>query len=222
VILAREGIRVTAHTKAIGRIEVDHEVGFEEAKANVESNPVRCATAREAALMEKEVTDARSAGDSVGGIVEFIGEGLPIGLGDPFFDSVESLVAHLCFAIPAVKGLEFGAGFGFTKMHGSQANDPYLVEGGHVRTRTNNHGGVLGGLTTGMPVRFRVAFKPTSSIPIEQDTVDLDTMQPAKLKVAGRHDPCIVPRAVPVVEACGAFVLADLLLREKGRGALGK
>lgn len=221
-LLDREGVRVAAHTVAIGHVALERALSLDEVLRGVETNHVRCAVPDEAELMEREITDARSEGDSVGGVVEFIADGLLVGIGDPFFDSVESEVAHLCFSIPAVKGLEFGAGFRLTSMRGSQANDPYVVEDGRVRTRGNNHGGVLGGLTTGMPVRFRVAFKPTSSIPIEQDTVDLVTLQPAKLKVAGRHDPCIVPRAVPVVEACGAFVLADLVMRERGRGAVGK
>jgi chorismate synthase len=131
-------------------------------------------------------------------------------------DSVESLLSHALFAIPAVKGVEFGDGFRLSERRGSEVRDEYAMVDGRVATRANHNGGALGGLTTGMPLRFRAAFKPTSSIPLSQQTVDLRTGEPAKLKVKGRHDPCIVPRAVPVVEAVAACVLLDLMIERRG------
>ncbi|HEX2066827.1 MAG TPA: chorismate synthase [Candidatus Thermoplasmatota archaeon] len=160
---------------------------------------------------------ARRDRDSVGGVVEFVVEGLPVGLGEPFFDSVESKLAHLLFAIPAAKGVEFGAGFGAARLRGSQHNDAYTVRDGRVAPASNHAGGALGGRTTGEPLRGRVAFKPTSTLPGRpQPSVDLRTLEPAELAMAGRHDPCIAVRAVPVVEACVRIALADLLLAAPG------
>ncbi|MBI5036964.1 chorismate synthase [Candidatus Micrarchaeota archaeon] len=165
--------------------------------------------------MKEEIEKARSEGDSVGGLVECVAEGLPAGIGEPFFDSVESVLSHVVFSIPGVKGVEFGSGFKCVEMKGSEHNDAFVVEGGKVKTRTNNAGGVLGGITDGMPLLFRVAFKPTSSIATVQDTVDLENLKSAKLEIKGRHDPCIALRAVPVVEAAAACALADLFLQAR-------
>jgi chorismate synthase len=165
--------------------------------------------------MVDAVEAARKAGDSVGGVVECVAEGLPAGIGDPLMDSVESMLSHALFAVPAVKGVEFGDGFRLASMRGSEARDEWEMREGRVATKANHNGGALGGMTTGMPLRFRAAFKPTSSIPLTQRTVDLATGQPADLKVKGRHDPCIVPRAVPVVESLAACVLLDLLLEAR-------
>ena len=160
--------------------------------------------------------NAKDAGDSVGGVIECVCEGIPAGLGSPMFDGMENRLAKTVFAIPAVKGIEFGAGFAVASMRGSENNDPYYYdEDGVVRIRTNHAGGILGGITTGMPIVFRAAFKPTPSIGIEQDSVDLSTGENVKLKVQGRHDPCIVLRAVPVVEAAAACALYDALLETK-------
>ncbi len=159
------------------------------------------------------VSRALAEKDSVGGIVECRAEGLPAGLGEPFFDSVESLIAHAAFAIPAVKGIEFGAGFASARMRGSQCNDEILDAGG--TTRTNHAGGVNGGITNGNPLIFRVAVKPTSSIPRPRKTVDLRTGKTVEITVGGRHDACIALRVPPVLEAAAALVLADLLLLEK-------
>ena len=145
------------------------------------------------------------------GIIEGIVTGLPAGVGEPFFDSVESALSHLFFSIPAVKGVDFGAGFRAASMRGSEHNDPFIVEGGRVTTATNHAGGILGGITNGMPLTFRVAVKPTASIAKPQRSVDLDRMEPTEVVVTGRHDPCIVPRAVPVVENAAAMALFDLL-----------
>lgn len=154
---------------------------------------------------------AKTAGDSVGGIIECTATGLPIGLGSPMFDGVENRLAAALFGIPAVRGVEFGAGFAVADMQGSQNNDAYFMQNGKIRTRTNHHGGVLGGLTTGMPLVLRVAIKPTPSIALPQESVNLATRESEELRISGRHDACIVPRAVPVVEAVVACVLLDLM-----------
>jgi chorismate synthase len=163
-------------------------------------------------LMEAEVLKAREDGDSVGGVIEVMAVGMPPGLGDPFFDSVESRLAHVLFSVPAVKGVEFGAGFAIAGMRGTEANDPMNFDCNQVRTTKNNNGGITGGITNGMPVLFRVAIKPTPSISRSQQTVDLASGKNVMLEIKGRHDPCIVPRAVPVIEAVTAWTLLDMLL----------
>ncbi len=165
--------------------------------------------------MQERIALRRSQGDSSGGIVECAVLGLPAGLGDPMFGGMENRIAAIVFGIPAVKGVEFGAGFGAARSTGSANNDPFTVEDGHVSTVTNNAGGILGGITNGMPLTFRCAFKPTPSIALRQQSVDLDRMEPAELSIGGRHDPCLVPRAVPVVEATAAIAVYDALLGRK-------
>lgn len=160
--------------------------------------------------MQDCILSAKSAEDSVGGIIETAAIHLPVGLGDPFFDSLESTLAHLLFSIPAIKGVEFGTGFTLAKMQGSQANDAMYHENGITKTTTNHNGGILGGISTGMPLIFRVAIKPTPSINQEQRTVN-SKGENVTLVIGGRHDPCIVPRAVPVVEAATAMAIWDLL-----------
>lgn len=162
--------------------------------------------------MREAILQASREGDSVGGVVECACIGLPVGLGEPFFDSVESSISALLFAIPAVRGVEFGAGFELARLSGSQSNDPFYLDGGMVKTRTNNCGGVLGGITDGMPLVFRTAFKPTPSISKKQETIDFDKMDSTEIEIHGRHDPCIVPRAVPVVESAAAIALLDLMI----------
>ncbi len=170
----------------------------------------------EPAAMEARILAAKTAGDSVGGVVECVAEGVPAGLGDPMFDGMENRLSRLVFGIPAVKGVEFGAGFAAAGLAGSENNDPFYYDDEHtIRTRTNNAGGILGGITTGMPIVFRAAFKPTPSIGIEQDSVDLVSGENVRLTVKGRHDPCIVPRAVPVVEAAAACAVYDALLERR-------
>ncbi len=191
-----------------------------ERKIKVEAKLIKVGKAER--NFEAEIKDALKNGDSIGGLVECEAVGVPIGLGEPFFDSVESVLSHLLFSIPGVKGVEFGSGFGSVGMRGSQHNDAFQIKNGKITTKTNNAGGILGGITNGMPVVFRVAFKPTASIAKEQDTVDLSTQTPAKLSITGRHDPCIALRAVPVVEAAAAIALVDLLLQaEKQKGREG-
>ena len=161
--------------------------------------------------MDTEIERAKNNGDSVGGVIECVITGVPVGVGEHMFNSLESAISHLAFAVPAVKGIEFGAGFDICKMNGSQANDSFYYDGDVVKTKTNNNGGINGGLSNGMPIVFRVAIKPTPSIAIEQDTVDLDKKENVKLSIRGRHDACIVPRAVPVIEAISAIAIYDAL-----------
>lgn len=157
---------------------------------------------------------ARAEGDSVGGIISCRITGLPAGIGGPMFDGVENKVAQAVFSIPAVKGIEFGRGFDAARIRGSENNDEYYFDGDTVKTRTNNHGGILGGITSGMPVDFQVAIKPTPSISIEQNSISYSKGEDAKLAVRGRHDPCIVPRAIPCVEAAAAIAIYDLMRGE--------
>ena len=209
-LLSEREIRFHAHAAQVGRV-VARAVTPAEIEANVERTPVRCADLDAADRMIAEIEAARKDRDSVGGIIEAAVTGLPAGVGEPFFDSVESALAHLMFSIPAVKGIEFGAGFRAAAMRGSEHNDPFVVEAGRVVTATNHAGGILGGITDGMPVTFRVVVKPTASIARPQRSVDLETMQATEVVVTGRHDPCIVPRAVPVVENAAAMSVLDLM-----------
>ena len=171
----------------------------------------------QAAKMEERIVAAKNDLDSVGGVIECMVTGLPAGLGDPFFDSVESCISHMMFSVPAVKGIEFGDGFALTGLRGSQANDAFYYDDGVVKTKTNHNGGINGGITNGMPLIFRLAVKPTSSISQSQDTIDTDTQENCQLVIKGRHDPCIVQRAVPVVEAAAAWAILDVWLSAKGR-----
>lgn len=219
-ILSRRGIRVDAHIQSIAGISDKPfcPVG-EKAKIldrlKTASLPVLDPEAGE--KMRQSILEAWQQGDSVGGVVECMVTGLPAGLGGPLFGGMESRMAAAIFGIPAVKGVEFGAGFRAADMTGSEHNDPFMLEDGQIRTRTNNAGGSLGGITTGMPLVFRAAFKPTPSIAQEQDSISLNRMEPVKLRVKGRHDPCVVPRAVPVVEAVAALVVLDALLDAPAR-----
>ena len=213
-ILERRGIMVGAHIAAIGAAEDDlfgpvHVSAAELAALDAKAFPV--INDKAAGLMIKEIEAAAGKLDSIGGVVECAAVGLPAGLGEPMFDGIENRLAAAIFGIPAVKGIEFGAGFAAAKMRGSENNDPYYYEDGKVRTLTNNHGGILGGITTGMPVILRAAFKPTPSIGIEQNSVKLSEKVNSTVKIEGRHDPCIVPRAVVAVEAVTAIVLLDIL-----------
>ncbi|NLW65050.1 MAG: chorismate synthase [Clostridiales bacterium] len=162
--------------------------------------------------MRKTILDARSGGDSVGGVIECVASGVPAGIGGLMFGGMESRISAALYAIPAVKGVEFGAGFEIAKMRGSEANDPIRLENGHILTETNNAGGINGGITNGMPLIVRCAFRPTPSISREQKTVDFKNRENTTMRVVGRHDPCIVPRAVPVVEAMVAFCILDAMM----------
>lgn len=210
--LKTKGIAVGAHIASIGNIrdKAFDPVCVTEADFLTDSFPVRDATAKSA--MQEIITAARQEGDSVGGTIECAAVGLPAGIGDPLFDGLENRIASLVFGIPAVKGIEFGNGFAASELKGSENNDAYYMDGATVKTRTNRHGGILGGISTGMPLTLRVAIKPTPSIAKEQQTVELSTNSAYTLAIQGRHDPCIVPRAVPCVEAAIAIALADYLV----------
>ena len=218
--LAAQGVRIAAHIARIADVEdepLDPLELREEQLAAIAGNTLPCISAAAAQAMRERIMAAKAEQDSVGGIVECAAYGLPAGVGDPMFDGIENRIARIAFGIPAVKGVEFGAGFGVAGMRGSQDNDPYRVDAdGAVRVTSNNAGGALGGISTGAPVVWRMAVKPTASIGREQQSVDLAAGADAPLRVRGRHDPCIVPRAVPVAEAACALALLDALL-EDGR-----
>lgn len=163
------------------------------------------------ALMKQKISDARDNKDSVGGIIECFALGVPEGIGAPFFDSFESRLSQLLFSIPAVKGVEFGLGFDIARLYGSDSNDGFYIENGRIKTYTNNNGGILGGITSGMPIVFRTAIKPTPSIAKPQRTVDISKNENSMIEIKGRHDPCILPRAVPVVEAAAAMCILDMI-----------
>jgi len=206
------GLEVIAYSLELGGVRAE---GFtvEEAAKNRYSNEVRAPTPKAADEMKKKIVETRGKGNSLGGIVECVALNVPVGLGEPVFASLDSDLARIALSIPAVKGVEFGSGFSSTRMTGLENNDEYFFDGKKIVTRTNNSGGILGGLSNGMPLVFRVAFKPASSIASKQKTVSLKSGKEADLVVPGRHDPTVVPRAVPVVESVTALVLADHALR---------
>ena len=166
-------------------------------------------------LMQEEILKYKQEGNSVGGCIECAVTGIGAGIGEPMFYGVENQIASAMFAIPAVKGIEFGAGFGASLLTGKENNDEFYFDGGKIKTKTNNSGGILGGITNGMPVTFKVAVKPTPSISMPQNSVDILNKKDTVLEIKGRHDPCIVQRAVPVVEAVCAMVIYDMLLQGK-------
>lgn len=209
-LLAKEGIEILTRIASIGNIRDDGEL--KESTADKEFPVVNDKCGEK---MREYIAAKRSEGDSVGGIIECVVKGLPVGLGDPMFGGMENRIASIIFGIPAVKGLEFGAGFQSAYMTGSENNDNYVVENGEIKTETNNCGGILGGITNSMPLTFKAAFKPTPSIAAKQKSVDLTTSEETELSVPGRHDPCIVPRAVPCVEAAAAIAIYDALLSRK-------
>ena len=214
-ILARRGILVASHVASIGEVE---DLAFDPVSIPVElmkrlsGEYFPVIDPERKAEMRAVIESARMDCDSVGGTVECVVTGLPVGAGNPMFGGAENVIASLCFGIPAMKGIEFGSGFGGSRRRGSQNNDPfYYDEGGQVKTRTNHAGGIQGGITNGMPLVFRAAFKPTASIAQEQDTVNLQTGENTKLVIHGRHDPCIVPRAAAAVEAAACVSVLELL-----------
>lgn len=215
------GVRVAAHIANLGPEGIpDEPLNPMEADpgqlAAIASHEPPCIDADAASRMREAILSARSELDSIGGVVECAAYGMPAGVGDPMFDGIENRIARIAFGIPAVKGVDFGAGFGAAYLKGSENNDAYRMVGGAVRTETNRAGGILGGITTGAPVVWQMAVKPTPSIGRVQRSVDMDEGADTELTVRGRHDPCIVPRAVPVAEAACALALLDALL-EDGR-----
>jgi chorismate synthase len=219
-LLLREGIQIAAYITQIGNItgksfdpvSIDRDV-FNNLKQA--AFPLLDASTEDSMLSAIEA--ARRDGDSVGGVIECLAIGLPAGIGDPMFEGMENRIASIIFGIPAVKGIAFGNGFTAAGLRGSQNNDAFIIKEGKVQTLTNNHGGILGGITSGMPVLFHVAVKPTPSISMEQKSVSLSRMEEVPLVITGRHDPCIVPRAVPCVEAAAALAIYDAFLEPKRR-----
>ena len=215
--LATKGIRIGAHALCIGGVYDAYlhplDKGFADFDYLAERDfPTLDYTSGE--KMKAVIAEARAEGDSVGGLIECRISGVPAGLGEHMFRSVEGAISEAVWGIPAVKGIMFGAGFAVAKMRGSENNDPFRTDGTRIYTDTNHAGGILGGMTYGMPILFTVAIKPTPSIAKEQDSISLSGMNNTKLQIKGRHDPCIVPRAVPVVEAAAALAMVDLLLDE--------
>lgn len=210
-LLRTQGIDVLAHIAAIGA-ETDRPYDPMHPGPNVAGKPFPVLDDAAGQRMQAEILSARQNCDSVGGIIECAVTGVPAGVGSPMFDGVENRLAQMLFGIPAVKGLEFGNGFAAAALHGSENNDAFCIKDGAVVTETNRHGGILGGISSGMPILFRVAIKPTPSIAQEQQSISLSRMEAATLQVTGRHDPCIVPRAVPCVEAAAAITITDILL----------
>ena len=212
--LEEKGINIRAHIAQIGQIKDDP---FDPVAPDLNSVPEEfpVCNSTKGTEMRSAILAAKEAGDSIGGIVECAITGLPAGIGEPIFGGMEGRIAQIVYGIPAVKGVEFGAGFGCAEMLGSECNDPFVITGNQVTTKTNNAGGILGGITNGMPLIFRAAFKPTPSIAKSQDTVSLSAMEAKQLHVRGRHDPCIVPRAVPVIEAAAAIAIYDAILCAK-------
>ena len=209
-LLAREGITVLSRIAAIGGIRDEGELTASTAE---KAFPTVSDSAGEA--MRSAIAAARAEGDSLGGVIECAVLGLPAGLGDPMFDGMENRIAAAVFGIPAVKGIEFGAGFAAAGLRGSENNDAFSVENGRIITDSNHCGGILGGITDGMPLTFRAAVKPTPSLARPQQSVDLKTGEIVPLTVTGRHDPCIVPRAVPCLEAAAAIAVYDALLARR-------
>ena len=202
-ILKEKGIIVAAHVKSIKNVK---DKSFLD--STLDLNYLNSLKSFELPLIDKSIEEDM---DSVGGTIECGVFGISAGVGNPFFDSVESTLAHLLFSVPAVKGVEFGRGFELTSMRGSEANDEIYYEDGEVKTKTNNNGGILGGITNGMPIIFTTAIKPTSSIGKAQNTINISSKENTILKVEGRHDPCIVQRAIPVIEAVTAIAMVELL-----------
>ena len=219
-ILAQKGIKIAAHIKRLACID---DTPFD--KVNVKDILFDELINKDFAVinddiavdMKEAIADAKAEEDSVGGIIECAAVGLPAGIGSPMFESVESILSSMLFSVPAVKGVEFGSGFAISDMHGSQSNDEYVMTYNGIGTKTNHNGGIIGGITNSMPIIVSVAIKPTASIGKVQNTVNLRTGEEERLKVEGRHDPCIVPRAIPVIESAMAIALLDCLMERATR-----
>lgn len=213
-ILEAKGIYIGAHISRVGNIKDDC---FDSVNVNKDvlssllEKELPVLSGKKISEIKEEILKAKENSDSIGGAIECAIVGIKPGVGDPFFDSLESVIAHLAFSVPAVKGIEFGLGFDFAKENGSRVNDEYHIENGEIKTYTNNNGGIVGGITNGMPVIFKVAVKPTPSISRRQRTVNIKTMEEDILEIHGRHDPCIVQRVVVVIEAIAAISVLELL-----------
>lgn len=218
-ILASKGIEIGAHVKSIKNIKdksFDYTSISSEQLKELRSKELPLLDPSKEEEMRNVILEAKNDLNSVGGVIECAVVGIEAGLGDPFFDSVESRLSHLLFSVPAVKGVEFGLGFKITELYGSESNDSFYYEGDKVKTKTNNNGGILGGITNGMPIIFKTAIKPTPSISRKQDTINISTKKNEELEIVGRHDPCIVQRAIPVIEAVVAIGILDLIKEKNG------
>jgi chorismate synthase len=210
------GIEIVAWVSAVGEEQSGEIDPLTINREQVDRNLIRCPDASAAGRMEDKVREIRDAKDSIGGVVSCVCRNVPAGWGEPVFDKLDAMLAHAMLSLPATKGFEVGSGFSGTCLRGSQHNDPFIKKGDRLGTVTNHAGGVLGGISSGEPVLFRVAFKPVATIGISQETVGFDG-KPVTLEAKGRHDPCVVPRAVPIVESMAALVLLDLGMRQKMR-----
>lgn len=211
-LLEKLNIKVIAHVKKIGHIKAQ-EVAVEEIEKNINENAVKCADIEAAKNMEDLILDLKQKGDSVGGVVETIALNVPAGLGEPVFDKLDADIAKVLMGIGSVKGVEIGLGFKASWMKGSEMNDEFYMKNDEIKTKTNNSGGILGGISNGMPIISRIAVKPTPSISKAQNTVDLEKMEDTEIEIRGRHDPCICPRVTSVAEASVAIVLVDHLIK---------
>ena len=212
-VLEQKGITVTAFISRIGKVcgKTYDDICQQNFNQSQVDKDFPTLIGSDKQKMLEEIESARIDCDSVGGVIDCVITGVPVGAGEYMFDSVEGVISSPAFAVPAVKGIEFGSGFAFSSMRGSEANDGFFYEDGQVKTFTNNNGGINGGMANGMPITFRVVIKPTPSIGKEQDSVNLDTKEKVKLKIEGRHDSCIVPRAVPVIEAIASLAIYECL-----------
>ncbi len=214
--LEGKGIKIATHISVCGDIEDREFINFEEDFALLETldMPVLCEKKR--TEISELITECRKDGDSIGGVLSTAVTGIPAGVGEPWFDTVEGMLSHALFSVPAVKGVEFGAGFSFGKMRGSEANDSFYCDGETIKTRTNNNSGINGGITNGMPITFRCAVKPTPSIYKKQETVNFKEKTEEMLLIEGRHDPAVIHRAVVVIDSVTALTLCDLLITRFG------
>lgn len=214
-ILMKHDIMVFAYTKSIGNIVDDNKYTIDDIQKLIElreKSVVRAMNLEKSKLMETKIEDLKSEKDSIGGTIKCIVNNFPEGVGGPIFNSLEGNISKAIFSIPAIKGIEFGAGFKAATMKGSEHNDPWIIKDGQIQTIKNDAGGIIGGISTGMPIEFAVVVKPTATIGLPQRTVNIEKMKSAEIKLSGRHDPCIVPRAIVVVEAMTAIVILDYLL----------
>jgi len=216
-ILGKLNITIFAYTKSIGNILDENILQIDNVQELVEKrekSPVRALDAEKGKKMEELIESVKNEKDSIGGTIKCIVNNLPEGVGSPIFNNLESNLSKAIFSIPAIKGIEFGAGFKATTMKGSEHNDPWIIKEGKIRTSKNDCGGIIGGISIGTPIEFTVAVKPTATIGTPQKTVNVETMETTEIEVTGRHDPCIVPRAIVVIEAMTAVVLVDQLISE--------
>ena len=211
-LLKTKGIEIISHVTQIGSIKAE-KLSLDEIRENIEKNPIRCGDLEAAKEMEELILAKKSQGDSVGGIVETIATNIPAGLGEPVFERLDGDLARILMNIGAVKGVEIGMGFSVVDKAASQINDEYYIEDNTIKTKTNNSGGIVGGMSNGMPIISRIAIKPTPSISKCQNTIDIESMENKKIEIKGRHDPCICPRVTVVAESSTAIVLADHMIR---------